>query len=348
MKALITKISFLILLLGMNMWNVHGQDTLSAWNIFASDSLLELELHVDLDSLLSDVGEDPSYHDAILLYDDPRVDSLVEMSIGVRVRGSFRKNPLHCNFPPLKMKFRKSEMQGSIFEDIKDMKLVTHCQSEQSDYEQYVLQEYLIYKAYNIFTDLSFRVRLARITYVDLPERIDSITRYAFFLENPEDMAERNHGDLLKLESVPSDKLDRSQFTLMSMFNYMILNTDYSVPVIHNIELITLDHYSPPLPIPYDFDWSGIINIPYDSPYAENRNRYTERYYKGPCIKRKEFELVFSDMLSKRNRLYMLYKDFPYLDESVRSRNIQELNMFFIIISSRAMVRQEFLKNCSD
>jgi hypothetical protein len=30
-----------------------------------------------------------------------------------------------------------------------------------------VLEEYLIYWAYNLFTDKSFRVRLARITYVD-------------------------------------------------------------------------------------------------------------------------------------------------------------------------------------
>ena len=78
---------------------------------------------------------------------------------------------------------------------------------------------------------------------MDLPSGIDSITRYAFLLENPEDLAERNHGVLLELETISSESLDRKQFTLMSLFNYMILNTDFSVPVVHNIELISLDNF---------------------------------------------------------------------------------------------------------
>ncbi len=348
MKGIIPLAGFLVLLTGLNTRNVYGQDTLAAWDIFVSDSVLELVLYVDLDSLLSDVGKDPSYHSAILVYNDPRDHSLAEMDISIRTRGKFRKKPKNCDFPPLKIKFSKHDRQGSIFEDYKNLKLVTHCQSEPDEFEQYLLQEYLIYRAYNIFTDFSFRVRLARITYADLPSGLDSMTRFAFLLENPGDMAKRNHGELLELETVSSDKLDRRQLTLMSVFNYMIHNTDFSIPIVHNIELVSLDHFKPPLPVPYDFDWSGIINVPYDSPYAASKTRYTDRHYKGPCIKRKEFELVFSEMLSKRDRLYRLYNDFPYIDQDLKSRSIQELNMFFIIIGSRELIRQEFLKNCHD
>ena len=323
-----------------------GQDTTEGWDIFSSDSVLELSLLLDMDSLLADTGEDPSYHEAVLIYPDPIDNEPVGMKINVRARGNFRKNPANCDFPPLKLRFEKTDREGSFFNDIRDLKLVTHCQDNAREFEQYVLQEYLLYKAYNIFTDFSFRVRLVRITYVDMPERSDSITRFAFLLENDEDMAERNHGELLEIDVLSEDQLDRDYFTLMSVFNYMILNTDYSVPIVHNIELVSVDHFKPPVPVPYDFDWSGMINIPYDSPLVTNKTRYTRRIYKGPCLKRKEFETVFARIMAERERLYELYSDFLYLDEEFKVRSKQELDMFFIIIGSREQIREEFIKNC--
>ncbi len=325
-----------------------GQASNSESALFATDSILELTLFADLDSLLAYTEEEPDYQSARLMYKDPGNQKMVEMNVKVRSRGNFRRKPEHCGFPPLKMKFYKSERQGTIFEDLKDVKLVTHCQTDIQEYEQYVLEEYLIYKAYNIFTDFSFKVRLARITYLDEISWADTLTRYAFILENAEHMAKRNNCELLELETVPPEKLDRNLFTLMSLFNYMILNTDYSVPIVHNVELVIHDHFSPPIPVPYDFDWSGIINIPYESPFAATKAKFSGRQYKGPCINRNELERSFSVMLAKREQLFNLYRDFPYLDEDMRSRSLQDLSMFFIIITSRELIRQEFIKNCED
>ena len=348
MKEIIPAILFIVMLTCPGTWNVHCQSPAPGWDIFASDSVLELRLLMDLDSLLADLGEEPSYHEARLVYNDPRDQNRTELNVNVRARGSFRKNPENCDFPPLKFKFDKAERQGSIFENSRELKLVTHCQNDLVEFEQYVLQEYLIYKAYNILTDFSIRVRLARITYIDDSTGIDSMTRFAFLLEDAEAMAERNQGVLLDIETISEDQLDQDQFALMSLFNYMILNTDYAIPMVHNIELVSVDHFSPPLPVPYDFDWSGMINIPYDSPYAALKTRYAGRKYKGPCIKRKDMELTLSALLDKREQLHQLFSDFPYLEEDLRSRSLQELNLFFIIINSRELVRQEFIKNCDD
>ena len=340
----------LLLLLGffLGPGSVIGQcqDSPDQWQLFKGDSIIDLSLIVDLDSLLADIGEDPSYHDALLSYIDPRDNTPVELSIEVKARGSFRKDPQNCDFPPLKLKFSKNERQGSIFEGMKDLKMVTHCQSDKEEFDQYVLEEYLIYKAYNVFTDYSYRVRLVRITYVDLPSRSESLPRFAFLLEDGKDMAERNGGKLLDLESVPFDKLDQYHHALMCLFNYMMLNTDYSIPIVHNVEILSIDHFKPPIPVPYDFDWSGIINIPYDSPFAQGSKRFPDRQYKGPCIKRKERQMVFSKMLEGRESLFKLYAECPYLDEDLRARSLQELRMFYIILDSKELVRQEFMKNC--
>jgi hypothetical protein len=314
-------------------------------NLFASGELLEMELHLEWDSLLADIGEDPGYHGGILIYYDS-TDARIEIKVEVRARGNFRKSPDHCNFPPLKMKFKKKGVEGTVFEGLKDIKLVTHCQDDIPDYEQYLLQEYLIYQTYNLFTPLSFRSRLARIHYLDVHNPADTLTRFAFFLENPEDMANRNGGELLEFDSAPADKLDQDQLILMALFNYMIMNTDYSIPIMHNVVLVSRDYFEPPLPVPYDFDWSGLINIPYDSPYLAYKTELPDRVYKGPCLKMKELEFFLQEMKKKRLEVFKLFVDFPYLENERKSRNIQDLHIFFIMTGNRQLIREAFIKGC--
>ena len=313
--------------------------------LFTRETLLEMELHLPLDSLLNDVGEDPGYHGGTLVYFDS-IGKRVELSIEARARGNFRKTPDNCNFPPLKLKFRKETVAGTVFDGLKDIKMVTHCQNESPDYEQYVLQEYLIYKTYNIYTQVSFKVRLARIHYLDIYSPADTLSRFAFFLENPEDMARRNNGELLEFESAPPDKLDQDQLALMTMFNYMIINTDYSIPIMHNVVLVSRNYFEPPLPVPYDFDWSGLINIPYDSPYVAYLSGSPERIYKGPCLRMKELEKILEKMQMKRLEVFELYVEFPYLENEKKSRNIQDLHLFFIITGNRKLIREAFIKDC--
>ena len=197
----------------------HNESQVDNAGLFATDMVLEMELYLPWDSLLTDIGEDPDYHDGTLVFYDS-TGTRTEIIVEARARGHFRKNPDNCGFPPLKLKFRKESVAGTVFEGLKDIKMVTHCQNEIPDYEQYVLQEYLIYKTYNIYTPLSFKTRLARVHYMDMSGPQDALTRFAFFLENPEDMASRNQGELLEFESAPPDKLDQDQLTLMAIFNF--------------------------------------------------------------------------------------------------------------------------------
>ena len=313
--------------------------------LFSSDLVLEMELHVAWDSLLADLGDDPGYHDGRLVYLDSS-GSRIEIMAKARARGNFRKNPDNCDFPPLKLKFKKDEVEGTVFEGLKDIKMVTHCQDDIPEYEQYVLQEYLIYKTYNLYTTLSFETRLVRMHYIDLSGAGDTLTRFAFFLENPEDMASRNHGELLEFDSAPADKLDQDQLALMALFNYMIINTDYSIPIMHNVVLVSSNYFEPPLPVPYDFDWSGLINIPYDSPYVAYKKGPPERVYKGPCLKMKELEEILYEMESKRTEVFSLFVEFPYLDNEKKSRNIQDLHLFYIMAGNRQLIRDAFIKGC--
>lgn len=321
----------------------EGQDEKTS--LFATDMVLEMELYMPWDSLLNDIGEDPGYHKGTMVYYDS-TGMRKEFMVEARTRGHFRKNPDICDFPPLKLKFKKKNVAGTVFEGLKDIKIVTHCQNENPDYEQYVLQEYLIYKTYNIYTPLSFKARLARIHYLGIYGPQDTLTRYAFFLENPEDMASRNHGELLELTSAQEDKLDQDQLAMMAIFNYMIINTDYSVPIMHNVVLVSRDYFEPPLPVPYDFDWSGLINIPYDSPYVAHLSRSPQRIYKGPCLKMKMLLNILSEFEIKSRQVFTLFVEFPYLDDEMKARNIQDLYLFYIICGNTKLIREAFIMGC--
>jgi len=315
--------------------------------LFDCDTYLEVEIITDLDTLISDVGPDPSYHPAIFKFKDTD-GTWVTLNVEIRARGKFRKNPANCDFPPLKIDLKK-DRKNTIFEPYKDLKIITHCQSGIPQHNQYVLQEYLIYKSYNLFTDLSFRVRLLNITYRDEknPERI--IEKYGFFLENPEDVAKRNNGYLLDLSTVKTSRVDQDQLTLVAFFEYMIINTDWSMSIMHNVELIAVDYFEPPYPVPFDFDWSGLINIPYEVPSISGMKiREPERIYKGVCRKKKEYRKVIDLFHARKQELFDLYMDFPYLDEDIKKQTLEELQIFYEILNDKYIFRIEFIEHCND
>ena len=59
--------------------------------------------------------------------------------------------------------------------------------------------------------------------------------------------------------------------TRVALFEYMIGNLDWSVPVRHNIKLIVPkeDSNAIAFPVPYDFDYSGLVKTDYAIPPPE-------------------------------------------------------------------------------
>src|SRR5439155_20641160 len=117
--------------------------------------------------------------------------------------------------------------------------------------------EIIIYSAYNRVIDRIIRVRLARVTYVDATGKHAPETRHAFFVEDDDRMARRNHAQVFEQKGVTLDELIFEQTGLAMVFQYMIGNTDFAVTALHNIVLIR-DSSGIVYPVPYDFDWSGV------------------------------------------------------------------------------------------
>src|SRR5206468_10176474 len=140
----------------------------------------------------------------------------VRLEVQLRTRGHFRLNL--CQYPPLKVTFGKAQAPRTIFaHEGASFKLTVQCRGGQS-YTNYLLEEYLIYRAYNLLTDRSFRVRLARVSYVDANGKHVPEMRRAFFVEDDDRMARRSDTRVFAEQGVTQDELNFDQTGLAMLF----------------------------------------------------------------------------------------------------------------------------------
>jgi hypothetical protein len=314
--------------------------------LFDKDNYLEIRIVTDLDTLLGDKSDNPSYHLSRLSYKNS--DSMwISMDAEIRVRGNFRKQSENCDFPPLKIRIDKQNRTNTIFENTRELKIVTHCQSDIPEYEQFVIQEYLIYRLYSLLSEISYKTRLVKVTYIDKYDPGITLEKFAFFLEDPDLMEERLNGHFLTLQTVNPENIDRDHYVIVSFFEYMIINTDWSLPIVHNVDLFSTDYFKPPIPVPYDFDWSGMINIPYKVPtVAGMQVRVPERIYKGPCLKKKDEKKIKQLFQEKKIDLFNIYIDCPYLDAEHKTEALENLQIFYQILDDKYIFESTFIDQC--
>jgi hypothetical protein len=272
----------------------------------------------------------------------------VSIDFRVKTRGNFRLQRKTCGFPPLRLNFEEAATEGTIFAGQEKLKLVTHCQDGRSEYEQYVLQEYLIYRAFNVLTDLSFQVRLLQVTYVDTEEDRDTLTRYAFLIEEEERMAMRNGWAFLEVPMVSPYELDQTQLSLVEVFQYFVGNTDFSMFRMHNAKLIG-DVAGPVFPIPYDFDFSGVISARYAKPDVSLPIRNVrQRLYRGICRPQEELDAAIRAFNENRDAIYEMYRSQHALEEKVLKRSLEYYDKFYETVNDAGKMRRELVRNCRE
>jgi hypothetical protein len=197
--------------------------------------------------------------------------------------------------------FKSSEVKGSILSGFKQLKITTNCKPGNTEYEQYILQEYALYRAYAAVTDVSLRTRLARITYRDTLGKVPPITTWAFFSEVIEDLGARTKQKVMKANGALFADLDQGALATVSLFEYFVGNTDWSISAQHNIGLLTDSTALRITPLAYDFDWTGAVDPRYAFPDSRLPiKRVSERLYRGLCLTPAQFTAAIDLFKSKR------------------------------------------------
>lgn len=275
--------------------------------------------------------------------------------VRISTRGRFRLQRQVCQFPPIRVDFGAEAVAGTLFQGQNRLKLVTHCQDRRDEYEQIGLQEHLIYRLYNLFTERSFRTRLARITYTDTGTGRDLVTKYAFFIEADEEMAARNGWELLEsVAVVPPSQHDEETLIRLAVFQYLIGNTDWSAfqappgetQCCHNVRII--GSFAPPVfAVPYDFDWSGLINAPYARPNPILPIRSVrERLYRGICTSPERLDATLEEFRQRREAIYELIDGHEGLADRRRADTRKFVDDFYAIIGDPRQVERRIVRDC--
>jgi len=315
--------------------------------LFSSEKPLELKISTDLKALM---GERDSLklvpHAATITYTDANGQN-VAVEAELSLRGHWRRQKANCDFAPIKVAFPKGKREGTIFAGQGDLKLVTHCRSKDKEFEQYVLREYLVYKVYNIVTPVTLRARLVRASYQDTGPKADTLTRWAFFIENEKKAAERLKSKELELKGATWADVDAEQATLMSAFAYMIGGTDWALVALHNVLLYQDSTSGAVRPTIYDFDWTGLVNTKYSFPdYRLPIKSVRERIYRGICRKPEEWAPTVALFQEKKAAIYAVYDSLPDLDPKYVKDTKQYLDEFFKLLSDPRRMKAEMIDSC--
>jgi hypothetical protein len=310
--------------------------------LFDTDDILEITLNGDTRELLNDRTSVPKNYPFQLSYTE-KDSSVITVPIEAKTRGHYRRLRDNCYYPPILLQFPKNGTnKSSIFKKSAKLKLVMPCKGA-----QFVVNEWLVYRLYNIITPKSFKARLVKVKMVSNKNNKGPDPFYGFILEEEKQMAKRNGTISLKKGRRP-EQTDTSSFLIMAVFEYLIGNTDWSVQFLQNIKLISTDSNAIPVTVPYDFDMSGIVNSPYARP-AEELKMYSvrERRYRGYCIQDlKKFDKVIEFYNQRKEDIYALYNNCPLIDAKYLKSTIKFLDDFYATINNPAAMKKEFEYPC--
>jgi hypothetical protein len=137
----------------LNIWNVVFSTIIAALlavpsladsvpdPLFQDDTLLEVTITAPFNTIMAERPKDDSLPGIFKFRDASGAD--VKFDVDIRTRGHFRHET--CDFPPLFLNFKKSQVKETLFQNQNKMKLVVHC-DDAATYEQIVLREYLAYR----------------------------------------------------------------------------------------------------------------------------------------------------------------------------------------------------------
>jgi len=319
--------------------------------LFADDSVLDVMIEAPLTTLMKE-RPDEEYLEGSFSYTEADGNQQT-FSLKLRTRGNYRRDPEHCRFAPIRLNFGVSEVAGTLFEGQDKLKLVTHCLTGRMRAEQLVVREYIAYRLLHELTSVSYNVRMFRIRYVDT-EGARDLTRLAFVIEDDAAVADRNGLELIDVRSISPEELDPRQQNLLHIFEYMIGNTEYSLvnpepkkSCCHNVDMLSASGGPLYLPLPYDFDFAGLVN----APYAEPNPRYPlrtvrTRYYKGVCGNNELLPDTLRSFRVARDSFERVIEDAEFLSASTRKSIRAYLEKFFDRISDQESVDKYLIGNC--
>jgi hypothetical protein len=314
--------------------------------LFADDAVFDLTIQAPFMKLMRQSA------------DAPDVSGRLELSDGTWVPMACNKYGIsrlrECDLASLQFVVEEDDVRDTPFDGQKILRLVTPCRLR-GGYDRYTLLEYLVYRSYAVIAEPALRVRLASVTFQETGKSTRGQTGYAFFIEDINHAAARNGQLWLDIQSQRTTDLDAAQLTLMTLFQYMVGNTDWSAVkgrpddrCCHNVALFGRDGADFNTVVPFDFDQTGMVNPPYAAPPDPTLGirRVTDRKYRGLCEHNGELAGAIAVFNEKLPDLEALFTNdaLPYPKE--RQRALKYVEGFYDTINDPKKLHKKIINDC--
>jgi hypothetical protein len=284
--------------------------------LFKDIKPLDIALKVSIKEVKDNTG-DTLWESDVLHYRNAQ-GTFDSVKMELRTRGKFRLET--CYFPPLGLKFKKEDIKGTLLEGNKKLKLVVPCKTA-STANDLVVREFLCYKLYEVITPYCFRTRLVNIDFTEEQKKKEKTFQLkGMLIEDADKAAKRFNGKIVSssLRAMPNILNDTADLRL-SLFQYMISNTDWSSMYQHNVRLLQRGANDLFVPITYDFDMAGLVDAPYsvvsETSEGEIGDQQTvkDRLYRGWCRNDDVTEFVRKEFIANESKMMASIE--PYKDQ---------------------------------
>jgi len=250
---------------------------LSVLSLMEYEKVIPVTLCADVTDLIEDRFDQTPRHGWFSFSDSTGTE--VRLPVKLETRGKTRL--VRCALPPIEVRFDKPALAEGKIKDYPKLKTVIPC-TENMIGMDLLFRELLIYELYEIVSDYAFRTQAAELTCMDTGGVDTTHVISSFFIESDKEFRKRHKVEELEEYNVQWKDTDPHQSQILAVFQYMIGNTDWKIALKHNLRYFRKKEGDPLILVPYDFDFSGIVNAGYAKPNPDYlQENVRQRIYIG-------------------------------------------------------------------
>lgn len=303
------------------------------------DDIIPVTLYADVVDLVEDRFDQTPRHGWFSFPDSTGAE--VRLPVKLETRGKTRL--IRCALPPIEVRFDKPALKEARIKDYPKLKTVMPC-SEDTVGRDLLFRELLAYQLYEIVSDYGLQTQAAQLICMDTLGMDTTYVLNSFFIESDKEFRKRHKVEELESYSVAWEDTDPAQSQILAVFQFMIGNTDWKIGQQHNLRYFREKEEDPLILVPYDFDFSGLVNASYAKPNPDYlQKEIRQRIYMGKPDK--FLKPTIALFKAKKAAIFEAIDNAAQLTPASRKDICNYVYSFYDIIESRRKCRKAFRKN---
>jgi len=246
----------------------------------------------------------------------------------------------------MRIKLKKDEAKGTIFQGNRSLKLVLPCSKSKSA-DSFLGKEYLAYQLFEQVTPYTFDTRLVKVEFTNLDDKkAEPVVLLGILIEDDDEVAKRFDAKILT-KKIPPSIMEDSATVRHDLFQMMIGNTDWSGLYQHNQKAMVIGEKTI-IPLAYDFDMTGLVNPPYGQVNsAVGIEKITDRVFRGFCRNPELVQTIRKEFLAKESKIFeTIETNKQYYSEADAKSVNTFIKEFFDILKNDKLFQQKVLEGC--